>query len=113
MLPQKFKVYRKISTGDTNADVIRSGASELKGWSMYGATAGPYYVKIYDKSTTPDETDTPILTIAVRNRANSIEELPGRLVFNNGIAIRITGGLADNDTTPLISGDMVANIFYN
>lgn len=116
MRPQKLKVYRRIATADTNAAVIKSGSTELKGWALYGATATAgdnFFVKLYDKATVPDETDAPILTLVLHNRVNHTEEIPGRLVLENGLAIRITGALADNDTTALAAGDMVANIFYD
>lgn len=116
MRSQKLKVYRKIATADTNAAVIKTGTTELNGWALYGATgtaSDNFFVKLYDKATTPSETDTPLLTIVVHNRVNVTENVPSRLVFENGLAIRITGALADNDTTALSAGDMVANIFYN
>lgn len=109
-MQQKVKVYRKVSTADTNAAVIQSGATELKSVAAFVSSSGEGYIKLYNQSTTPDENDTPVLTLSAESQGPV--DIPGRLVFDQGLSIRITALATDLDTTVLTAAEVVANIFY-
>ena len=66
-----------------------------------GAT-GSYWVKIYDKATAPTTADIPILVYVVTAAAAAPVSLPNlNIRCVNGIGVRVSGALPDNDATAL------------
>lgn len=110
----KQKIYRKVASADTNAAVIKTGPADLNGYSLTNASASNgVFVKIYDMATTPDENDTPILTIGAPAGESLNFIFPGRIATAVGLSIRMTGAAGDTDTTALTAGDIIAQLFYN
>ena len=74
------------------------------------------YLKIYDKATAPTVgTDVPVLTIPVPTHtqgAGIVIPIPNGVTFSNGIAIAVTGGVADSDTTAVGADEVVINLTY-
>jgi hypothetical protein len=81
---------------------------------VINTTATLYYLKIYNLATTPDETDTVVLTIPVPASATGAGfqvDLPQQVRFSVGISFRLTAAIADNDTGNAATG-VAINIFY-
>lgn len=89
--------YRLVSAASQNANAIKSSEGFLK-YVIVSNGATIQYVKLYDKATAPSSSDTPILTIAIVSRTDTIIFPEPGLEFSNGLGIRITGGAADSDT---------------
>ena len=70
------------------------------------------YVKLYDKATAPTSADTPKCTIPLPASSAANIIAPAGIDFTAGIGIRVTSGVADNDTTAPTANDVVVNIFY-
>jgi hypothetical protein len=76
------------------------------------------YLKIYDKATAPANTDTPKLRIPVpctsgnTGGGEAFPFPPQGVVFTNGLAFRMTGGIADNDNTNVSANALVLNLVY-
>jgi hypothetical protein len=106
--------HRLLSAANTtNATVVKAKPGSID--SICGFNAGAItYLKIYDKATTPDETDTPRLTLYLA--ANLMFDFPfGRGInFANGIAYRMTTAAADNSTAAVASAAVLAlNVNYS
>ena len=107
-----------ISAATTNATSIKASAGTLGGLQIGGNTATVYYVKLYDKASAPTVgTDTPIATYVVpansTNGAGNNIPLPSAgMLFANGIALAITGGIADSDNTACAANAVVVNYQY-
>ena len=102
-----------ISAASTNATSVKASAGRIYGWSLTNTTASVKYVKIYNKASAPTVgTDVPVETIAIPPNAN-VQRADSIGVFNStGIALAITGGVADADTTAVAAGDVVGSLYY-
>ena len=110
--------FRLISTG-TDEDFLSVKASPgtittIAAVNINEATVS--YLKIYDKATGPIVgTDIPVMTIPIPTNiqgAGIVIPIPNGVTFSNGIAIAVTGGLADSDTTTVEANEVVINITY-
>ena len=98
------------AAASTNATLIYSGASRLIRLQGQCATDAVSYVKIYDIATAPTQSSVPAMVFEV---AGTFSLDLCSLVMLNGIAIRITRSIADNDNTAINAGDVRAlNLTY-
>lgn len=112
--PSRFKL---ISTATTNATSVKGSAGTLGGF-YFGPPSSQYNyaaLKIYDKASAPNVgVDVPVLTVVSQSSnwaANPVIIPPAGIRFTNGIAIAITGGSSDTDTSASVAGFVVA-LFY-
>ena len=70
------------------------------------------YLKIYDKATAPTSADTPVWTIPLWSNDPAISLPASGLAFANGISIRATTGIADNNNIAPGMNDVVVNLAY-
>jgi hypothetical protein len=99
------RTYRDTDVGLTGA-VIKATRGIVSGYSIINAAAAVRYVKLYDKATAPDETDTPKLTIKLEASVAREFEYVDPIQFANGIGIRASNALADSDTTAPTANDV-------
>jgi hypothetical protein len=108
--------YRLISAANDNAMVIKAGAGQLHTLTVINTGASVYYLKLYDKASTPAAGDTPVHTYPVPASAsgNGFIVSSGSFgeQYSNGIAIRITAGGADSDTSACAAGAVYVNARY-
>lgn len=108
--------FRRVSTADTNLAVIKGAAGKLMSGLIQNLSAATKYVKLYNKASAPTlASDVPVFTISVfANGAVDLTNLLGSTghTFSTGIALAITGALADTDTTAVAAGDVVINALY-
>ena len=109
--------FRLISAASTNATSVKASAgtiTTITAVSINETTVS--YLKIYDKATAPTVgTDVPVLTIAVPTHlqgAGIVIPIPNGVTFSNGIAIAVTGGVSDSDTTAVGADEVVINLTY-
>jgi hypothetical protein len=108
--------YRKLATADTNLAVPKASAGKLYSLNITNVSAGTKYLKIYNKATNPVlATDVPVVTIPVVAGGSVNHTFAGNigLNFTLGIAIAITGAIADTDTTILVANDVVLTLVYS
>lgn len=109
--------YRIISAATDNATVVKAAAGKLYGYRMASIDATAVFLKIYDKATAPTSSDTPILTIPV-DGGNAAWDTPASeffasgLALSNGLAFRMTTGLADSDTAAVAVNENVGALYY-
>lgn len=105
--------YHKKATADTNTAVIKNAAGQVYGLQVFNFKAATIYVKLYDKATTPNlASDVPVAVYPFFQIWMQPMELSKGIQFTNGIAIAITAGIADNDTTALAANDCILNLQY-
>jgi hypothetical protein len=108
--------YSYIAAASANQDSqnITTAASQLYGVCLYNNVASARYVKIYDKATGPTSGDTPKLRFILNGTqgAGSCRDFTNGVAFANGIAIRITTGIADSDTGAATANDVIVNAEY-
>lgn len=89
------------SAATTNAAFLKASAGTLYALNAFNAGASPAYIKLYNQTTAPTVgTSVPVIVLAVpaTGTANLNLGAQGHR-FVTGIAIAITGGAADTDTT--------------
>lgn len=113
--------FRLLSANTTNATLIKAGPGQLTSFYVNNTANGSQaFLKFYDKATAPVVgTDIPKLVFALPSSitglqvgTNSIYEPVQGVSFNTGIAIAITGAVADADTTAVALNQIVANIMF-
>lgn len=113
-VPSANATYQMPTTAaNTNAVLIASGKGTLTGWQGSNVSGSEYYVKFYDKATAPVVgTDVPVLTIRLPTQEKFPDLPPLTYVNGLGMAITLTGALADTNGVTN-AGDIVGlNIFY-
>lgn len=103
--------YRNINVGTTGA-VVKAYKGGLFEYYIYNNSAAVLFLKLYDKATAPTQADTPIRTLPIpaSNGANLC--IPDGIGFTNGLSIRATTGVADNDTGAPGSNECIVNLGY-
>jgi len=104
--------YILNSAATTNEALILTGTSGLQAFYATNTGATVAFVKLYNKATAPVSTDIPAMILPV---PAAVSGVPGVCTlpigfsgfrFALGLGIRITGGVADNDTTAVAAGQV-------
>lgn len=110
--------YKYIAAASANQDsqVVKNSAGSLFAIVVVNVNASLRYLKIYDKSSGPTSSDTPVLSIPVPASVTGAGVSfplgwPG-IAFSNGIGIRMTTGMADADASAVTANDMLVNLIY-
>lgn len=107
--------YIAAAAADQDSIVVKASAGTLFSLHVLSTITSVRYVKIYDKATAPTSADTPLLVVAVPATAGlSVDPSlpPCGAVFSNGIAFRITTGVADNSAAAATASDCVISLTY-
>jgi hypothetical protein len=106
-------------SGLSTAAVLEYEVKATAGWidalTVWSKDATPVYVKIYnDTAANTDESDTPVFYTAVPEAAASglmgvVVSIPAGMTFSTAITIRITTGVALNDTGALTANEVWAS----
>ena len=109
--------FRLISAASTNATSVKASAGTITTIVAVNISETTVsYLKIYDKATAPTVgTDVPVMTIPIPTNiqgAGIVIPIPNGVTFSNGIAIAVTGGVADSDTTAVLADEVVINLTY-
>src|SRR4051812_11748720 len=106
-----WNTYRTLDGQPTGVNV-KASAGQVGGWFLSNNASSVRYVKLYDKATAPTSGDTPKLTLLVpANSAANVLAVAG-IDFTVGLGVRVTTGVADNDTGAPTANDVVVNLFY-
>lgn len=108
------RVHRLPSAaGSTNATVVSTTPTRIHHINGHNAAAAVRYIKFYDQTGTPAETDTPKLTIALVASTPFQINFATPIEFTSGLAYRMVTGAADNSTAAVTSGDILGfNVVY-
>jgi hypothetical protein len=104
--------YILNSAASTNEVLILTGTSGLQAFYATNTGATIAFVKLYNKATAPTSSDIPAMILSV---PAAVAGVPGVCTlpigfsgfrFALGLGIRITGAVADNDTTAVAAGQV-------
>jgi len=110
--PAPATPYILNSAASTNEVLILTGTSGLHAFYATNTGAAVAFVKLYNKATAPASTDVPAMILSV---PAAVSGVPGVCTlpigfsgfrFALGLGIRITGAVADNDTTAVAAGQV-------
>ena len=76
------------------------------------ANASPCYLRLYNATSNPATTDTPVARFIIPGAGGREVPLPVGLSFSTGIAFRLTTGAADNDDSAAASNEVSFTIGY-
>lgn len=104
-----WSTINQLNTGQ----VAKADKGTIGWYYFFNAGASVNYLKIYDKATTPDQDDTPVLTLPLPagQGANCPTPFYG-IKFSNGISFRATTGVAPTNNTPPGANEVIVNIGY-
>jgi hypothetical protein len=105
---------RRLLTADTNLVSVKASAGVVGHLSVYNDSATKFYLKLYNKTSAPVlASDTPEMTIPVPAGSHvPVNCGPFGLRFATGIALAVTRGIADTDTTAVTANDGVICMRY-
>jgi hypothetical protein len=104
--------YILNSAATTNEALILTGTSGLQAFYATNTGATPAFVKLYNKATAPISTDVPAMILPVPAAVSGVPGVATLPIgfsgfrFALGLGIRITGAVADNDTTAVAAGQV-------
>jgi hypothetical protein len=106
--------YALNSAATTNLTSIKASAGTLYGGMLTNVSAAAKYVKLYNKASAPVlASDIPIAVFVLAAGA-SVSVNYGAVGYRCalGIAMAITGGVADTDATAVALGDVKVSLSY-
>jgi hypothetical protein len=104
-----------LSTAAVQSTAVKASAGQVYGLRFFNIGAGPVYVRLYNQTTAPGSGDTPVWRgIVPGNTAGAGFSLTfdKGLAFGTGIGLRVTGAIADNDTTALAANVVIGDVEY-
>ena len=108
---QGYAIFRNISITATGVNV-KASRGKLYGLYVANNAAAARFVKFYNDAGTPDENDTPVLTLGFPASSGANILYKGGIEFSAGIALRAVKEVVDNDATAADTNDIVVNLLY-
>lgn len=114
----KQTVSSALSAATDNAGVIKAAPGVVFALHVGTIAAAARYLRLYDKASAPvPATDTPVARFIVPSNGatgagNNMPMPKDGLTFKNGIAMDLTAGIADTDTTATAAADSLWTIIY-
>lgn len=112
--PTGGAIFTLLAASTTNATSVKATSGAIHNISAFNFSALTRYLKIFNKASAPVlGTDLPILTIPIAPGAFFSQPFGFQgLRCSSGIAIAMTAGVAENDATIVVAGDLRATISY-
>ena len=100
------------STADVNSAVLVARPCRFTG-ANYNGGGTARWIKLYDLATAPGTGDVPFMRL--RTATSSVTTTPAPedgIWLENGLAIRITANVADDDATAITAGEVGLRAYY-
>lgn len=105
--------YHRVSTPDTNVEMIKADPSLIFGWTIFNNAAYPIYVKLFNTSVaTAVGANRVHKTIGVEANKSNVFDCSSPIILDRGLCIAIVKDLADSGLTPVLANDCVVDIHY-
>lgn len=109
--------FKRVSTADTNAAVIKDAAGQLCFAHASNVNAAVRYLKLYNTASAPTVgTTVPTFTIAIPGAttggATAIIQPAVCIAFSTGISMALTTEATDAGSTGVAASELVVNIGY-
>jgi hypothetical protein len=107
-----YTPYKLQSAATTNATSVKASAGEIGYIVAFNTSTATKFLKLYNKASAPTVgTDTPVQVLPIPPNGNGFVLAPsGGITFSTGIALAITGAVADGDTTAVAANDVVLSL---
>jgi hypothetical protein len=108
-------VVSYLSDNSTIAPVVKASPGIVFSIAATNTSAAARYVRVYDKATAATTGDTPIARFAIPGNTSGSGfniVFPRAIKCVNGIALRFTAAVADNNNTAIPANDVMLNITY-
>lgn len=107
-----YKIVKNIDV-DESGDVGVGTRARLHGIIAYNTNAAELFLKIYNKATAPTVgTDVPAMTIGIPPAGTITATWIDGIMFETGVGLGATTGVADNDTGAPGANDMIVTLLY-
>lgn len=108
------RVARSLDADESGDVLIAGRARAFTIWGFNNHATDTRYLKVYDKLAAPTVgTDTPKLTLPIlAGRHEEIFDQDGML-FESGIGIGATTGIADNDTGAPGANEVIVHVTHD
>jgi hypothetical protein len=102
-----------ISTAAVMETEIKATAGQLYQLTVGSIDATAVYAKLYnDTAANTDQTDTPVARYLIAPNTTVDLPIPVGMAFSTAITIRVTTGIADNDTGALTASEVLVSYCY-
>lgn len=109
-------VYSVVSAGAVISAAIKASAGTLYSIQFFNSdNANESFVRLYNMASAPANTDTPVWRGVVPGGAAGTATnfiFPHGIAFSTGIGIRVTGAIADNDTTVVTNYSIIGATYF-
>ncbi len=105
------------SDGLVYSAFIKASPGQVYGLQFFNKSGSIWYGRLYNMTTAPASTDAAniihrFLVPANTSGAGFVVPMPVALACATGIGIRMTGAIADNDTTVVTANVLLGNVLY-
>jgi hypothetical protein len=109
--------YAALSTAAVLAAQVKGSAGVVYDLQCFNNGANEVFIRLYNQTGAPASTDTANIIwrgMVPGNAAGTgfTVSFPGGRVCGTGIGVRVSGAVADNDTTALSANEVMVNIGY-
>lgn len=111
-----YTPYRTFQTSAAVISALVSATVRRVGYlHAFNVDPAPVYIRLYDKATAPATTDTPVWSGVIPGNTSGAGialPIPDGLLLANGLGVRVTAAIADNDNTALVANTVMVNLGY-
>jgi len=105
--------YYRTSTATTNADTIVGAAATLYHISATNTNASVRYLRLYNKASNPTVgSDAVVHCWAIPGNGGIVLDIANGWRFTTGIALSLTTGAADSNTSAVAADEIKINAAY-
>lgn len=109
--------YSALSTAAVLTAQIKGSAGQVYGLQCFNYGAAEVFIRLYNQTGAPGSGDAANivwrgLIPGNADGAGAVIPLPPGLACGTGIGVRVTGLVADNDTTVLAANEVLVNVQY-
>lgn len=102
-----------LLAASNNATSLKGTSGQLYGASVYNNAGYPWYLKFYNKATSPSPaSDTVVFSIPVQAGTQREFHTDEGLAFATGIAYAVVKGITDTDNTSVAASDGLVDLIY-
>jgi hypothetical protein len=107
------ETFRRISTADTNAAVVKTSPGVVYGIVVNNINAAARYLKLYNIDEAPTVgTTVPLVVIPLAATSAVHLSIPSGIYFDEGIGIGMVTGIADNSTAAVAANEHIVTLLY-
>lgn len=107
--------YTFLSTAAVISAAVKAAPGTVYDMQCFNVGAAAVYVRLYNLTTAPATTDTPVwrgIVPGATTGAGYTMSIPVGRAFGTGVGIRVTAAVADNDATALAANQVICNVGY-